>query len=75
MERGAAGIWKESGGRWAIEVEIDDAFCTERDYADAASASQAIAQILRQQANRSSPHLDEDPCGECAEPRPGTTLH
>jgi hypothetical protein len=67
MERGAARMWREPGGRWAIQIEIDGAFYTERDYADAASASGAIAQILRQHAERST-NLDEEACEECEGP-------
>jgi hypothetical protein len=67
MERGTARMWKEGGGRWAIQIEIDGAFYTERDYADAAAASCAIAQILRQHAERST-DFDEDACEECEEP-------
>jgi len=67
MQRGTARLWKEGGGRWAIQIEIDGAFYTERDYADAASASHAIAAILRQHAERSA-DLDEDACEECEEP-------
>jgi hypothetical protein len=66
MERGTARLWKE-GGRWAIQIEIDGAFYTERDYADAASAAHAIASILRQHAERST-DLDEDACEQCDEP-------
>ena len=57
-------MWKEAGGRWAIQIEIDGAFYTERDYSDAASASHAIAQILRQHAERSA-EMDEEACEEC----------
>jgi hypothetical protein len=67
MQRGTARLWKEGGGRWAIQIEIDGAFYTERDYADAASASHAIAAILRQHAERSA-DLDEEACEECEEP-------
>ena len=67
MQRGTARLWREDGGRWAIQIEIDGAFYTERDYADAASASHAIAEILRQHAERSG-ELDEDACQECEEP-------
>jgi hypothetical protein len=67
MQRGTARLWKEAGGRWAIQIEIDGAFYAERDYADAASASHAIAAILRQQAERSV-DLDENACEECEQP-------
>jgi hypothetical protein len=60
-------MWRETDGRWAIHIEIDGAFYTERDYADAASASHAIAQILRQHAERST-DLDEGVCEECEDP-------
>jgi hypothetical protein len=67
MQRGTARLWKEAG-RWVIQVEIDGAPYTERDYADVASASHAIAQILRQRAERSVV-LDQDACEECEEPQ------
>ena len=67
MQRGTARLWSEDGGRWAIQIEIDGAFYAERDYADAASASHAIAQILRQHAERPS-DLDDEICQECEEP-------
>src|SRR5262244_89217 len=67
MQRGTARLWKEGGGRWAIQIEIDGAFYTERDYADAASASHAIAQILRQHAEGSA-DLDEEACEACEQP-------
>lgn len=66
MQRGTARLWKE-GTRWAIQIEIDGVPYTERDYVDIASATQAIAQILRMHATRST-DLDEDACGECEEP-------
>jgi hypothetical protein len=66
MQRGSARLWKEVG-HWAIQIEIDGVPYTERDYADAASAAQAIAQILRQHAERSA-DLDEDACEECEGP-------
>ena len=66
MQRGTAHLWKEAG-RWVIAVEIDGVPYTERDYGDVASASQAIAQILRQRAER-SPDLDQDGCEACDEP-------
>ena len=67
MKRGAARLWREAGGRWAIQIEVDGAFYTERDYADAARAAHAIASILRQHAERPS-DVDEDACEECEEP-------
>jgi hypothetical protein len=66
MERGTARIWREAG-RWLIEIEIDGMPYAERDYADVASATHAIAQILRQQAQRSA-ELDEAQCPRCDEP-------
>jgi len=41
MQRGTARLWREAE-RWVIQVEIDGAPYTERDYADVASASHAI---------------------------------
>jgi len=67
MQRGTARLWKEPQGRWAIQIEIDGAFYTERDYEDAARAAHAIAQILRQHADRGA-DLDEDDCEECGQP-------
>ena len=67
MQRGTARLWREAA-RWVIQVEIDGAAYTERDYADVASASHAIAQILRQRAERSAV-LDQDACEECEEPQ------
>jgi hypothetical protein len=65
MQRGTARLWKEAG-RWVIQIEIDGVPSTERDYDDVASASQAIAQILRQRAERSV-DLDEEVCEACEE--------
>jgi hypothetical protein len=65
MKRGTARLWREAE-RWVIQVEIDGAPYTERDYADVASASHAIAQILRQRAERSVV-LDQDACEDCEE--------
>ena len=50
-----------------IQIEIDGVPYTERDYADIASASHAIAQILRQHAERST-DMDQDACEACDEP-------
>jgi hypothetical protein len=66
MERATARLWKEAG-RWVIQVDFDGIPYTERDYDDVASATQAIAQILRGRAERSS-NLDEDACETCDEP-------
>jgi hypothetical protein len=66
MKRGTARLWKEAG-RWVIQVEIDGVPYTERDYGDIASATQAIAQILRQRAERGD-DLDQEPCDLCEEP-------
>ena len=41
MQRGTARLCREAE-RWVIQVEIDGAPYTERDYADVASASHAI---------------------------------
>ena len=67
MKQGTAHLWSEPGGRWAIRIEIDGVFYTERDYVDAASASCAIAQILRQHAERAT-GTDEEACEECEDP-------
>jgi len=66
MERAAARLWRE-GARWAIQIDIDGARYTERDYADIADACHAIAQILRQRGERPT-DLDEDACELCDEP-------
>jgi hypothetical protein len=66
MDHARARVWRE-GNRWAIEVEIDGVPYTERAYADLASATHAIAQILRQQAGR-DPDLDEQECSQCDKP-------
>src|SRR5688572_23972790 len=66
MDRGTARLWREAG-RWVIQIEIDGVAYTERGYADIASASQAIAQILRQHAERST-DMDQDACEVCDEP-------
>jgi hypothetical protein len=66
MQRATARLWRE-GTRWVIQVEIDGAHYTERDYADIADACHAIAQILRQQGERRT-DLDEDACELCDEP-------
>jgi len=66
MERATARLWRE-GARWVIQIEIDGISYTERDYADIVSASHAIAQILRQQGERSA-SLDEEACAQCDEP-------
>jgi len=47
MERATARLWRE-GTRWIIQIDIDGARYTERDYVDIADACHAIAQILRQ---------------------------
>jgi hypothetical protein len=65
MQRGTARLWREAA-RWVVQVEIDGAPYTERDYTDIASASHAIAQILRQRAERSMV-LDQDECEVCEE--------
>jgi hypothetical protein len=66
MERGTARLWRE-GTRWVIQVDIDGARYTERDYAGIADACHAIAQILRQCAERRT-DLDEEACELCDEP-------
>lgn len=63
MERATARLWRE-GTRWVIQIEIDGAHCTERDYAD---ACHAIASILRQRGERAT-GLDEAECDACDEP-------
>ena len=63
MDEATVRLWKE-GARWAIEIEIDGVPYTERDYADAASATHAIASILRQHAERAT-DLDQDACESC----------
>jgi hypothetical protein len=50
-----------------VQIELDGVSYAERDYADVASASHAIAQILRQQGERSA-DLDEDACADCDQP-------
>jgi hypothetical protein len=66
MERATARLWRE-GARWVIQIDIDGARYTERDYADIADACHAIAQILRQRGERPT-DLDEDACELCDEP-------
>jgi len=66
MERATARLWRE-GTRWVIQVEIDGAHYTERDYASVADACHAIASILRQRGERTT-ELDEVECGACDEP-------
>ena len=66
MKRGTARLWKEAG-RWVIQIDLDGVPYCERDYADVATATQAIATILRQRAERSE-DLDQDACEECEEP-------
>jgi hypothetical protein len=66
MERATARLWRE-GTRWVIQVEIDGAAYTERDYASVADASHAIASILRQRGERAT-DLDETECDACDEP-------
>jgi len=66
MRRGTARLWREAG-RWVIQVELDGVPYTERDYDDVASATQAIAQILRQRVERAD-DLDQDACDLCEEP-------
>jgi hypothetical protein len=66
MDEGTARLWKE-GARWAIQIEIDGVPYTERDYADVASATHAIASILRAHGERAS-DLDQDACASCDAP-------
>jgi len=66
MERATARVWRE-GARWVIQIDVDGARYTERDYADIADACHAIAQILRQRGERTM-DLDEDACELCNEP-------
>ena len=65
MERATARLWRE-GTRWVIQVEIDGAPYTERDYATVADASHAIASILSQRGQRAT-DLDEAECDACEE--------
>jgi hypothetical protein len=65
MERATARLWRE-GMRWVIQVEIDGAHYTERDYASVADACHAIAAILRQRGERAT-DLDEGECDACDE--------
>jgi hypothetical protein len=66
MERATARLWRE-GTRWIIQVDIDGAHYTERDYASVADACHAIASILRQRGDRAT-DLDEAECDACDEP-------
>ena len=66
MERATARLWRE-GTRWVIQVEIDGAHYTERDYATVADASHAMASILRQRGERAT-DLDEAECDACDGP-------
>jgi hypothetical protein len=66
MERATARVWRE-GARWVIQIDIDGAHYTERDYADIGDACHAIAQILRQHGDRPTA-VDEDACELCNEP-------
>jgi hypothetical protein len=66
MERATARLWREST-RWVIQIDIDGARYTERDYADIEAACNAISQILRQHAERPK-DLDETECDSCDEP-------
>jgi hypothetical protein len=66
MKQGTARLWKEAG-RWVIRIELDGAFYCEREYADAPTATHAIASILRQRAERSD-DLDQEACEDCEEP-------
>jgi hypothetical protein len=66
MERATARLWRE-GARWVIQIDIDGACSTERDYAHIADACHAIAQILRQRGERRT-DVDQDACELCEEP-------
>ena len=66
MERATVRLWR-NGTRWVIQIDIDGARYTERDYADIADASHAVASILRQHGERPT-DLDEDECESCDEP-------
>jgi hypothetical protein len=66
MERAIARLWKE-GARWVIQIDIDGARYTERDYDDIGNACHAIASILRQRGQRPT-GLDEDECASCDQP-------
>ena len=50
-----------------IQIDLDGVPYCERDYADVATAAQAMAAILRQRAERSD-GLDQDECEVCDEP-------
>jgi hypothetical protein len=50
-----------------VQIEVDGISYTERDYGDVASASHAIAQILRQQGEPFA-SLDEEACEACDQP-------
>jgi len=66
MARATARLWRE-GTRWIIQIDIDGARYTERDYDGIANACHAIASILRQRGERAT-NLDENECGSCDEP-------
>src|SRR5262245_58063053 len=66
MRRGTARLWTQAG-RWVTQIEFDGTPYTERDYEDVASATQAIAQILRQRAERAE-DLDQEACDLCDQP-------
>ena len=66
MQRATARLWRE-GTRWVIQIDIDGARYTERDYASVADACHAIASILRQRGERAT-DLDEAECDACDEP-------
>lgn len=66
MERATARLWRE-GARWVVQIDIDGARYTERDYDALADACHAITSILRQRGERPT-DLDEDECESCDEP-------
>src|SRR5262245_10681767 len=66
MERATGRLWRE-GTRWVIQVDIDGARCTERDYASLVDACHAFTQIVRNRAERAT-DLDQEECESCEEP-------
>jgi hypothetical protein len=56
----------EEAGRWVIQIELDGIRHCEGDYADVATATQAIAAIFRQRTERAE-ELDQEACEECDE--------
>ena len=65
IERATARLWREGTGG-VIQIDIDGAPCTEREYADLPNACHAIASMLRQRGGRAA-DLDESECEACDE--------